>query len=471
MLNPDPDRDPAEAPLRIVMQKSGIAVPASGRLLWIHGDEPEEFTAAGPLLHDLLHRYPRYRLLLTSGRGRTRRWLRAQHPEHLILPAPWDNSISALWFLVKLKPRLLVLLKRIDGLGGQVRKQTYERKIPIVVVNGQLPVQSHGARDKAVGPHGGFERHLDYFEHFFMRDTAHRDLLLQAGVPEDKVTIVGPGDSDIDSLANGEDASQSTIESLAPMLRRDLKLLRSRAAGRRWGWQELQRPVLDSRLGRLFVSRRTRHFSDLESLRARLGQPETILCLGNGPSSEDPRLNDVEHDCLFRVNWRWLQRGILSRPDMVFTGDRRTVALIRDCVFGFRTIAAERRILATRMFIPAQPRIEYATLERLPVFLNHEYWGATPTNGSVMLTIAAALEPKRLIISGIDLFEHPQGSYPGDQTTANAYTPRHDKNIELQIVERVMDDFQGELIILSEILKNALDSRHASARGSCAEHS
>ena len=31
----------------------------------------------------------------------------------------------------------------------------------------------------------------------------------------------------------------------------------------------------------------------LEDLRRELGQPRTLLCLGNGPSSEDPRLAEV----------------------------------------------------------------------------------------------------------------------------------------------------------------------------------
>ena len=47
--------------------------------------------------------------------------------------------------------------------------------------------------------------------------------------------------------------------------------------------------------------------TDWAALNDRLGRPTTILCLGNGPSSEDPRI-PPEHDCLFRVNWVWRKR-------------------------------------------------------------------------------------------------------------------------------------------------------------------
>ena len=42
-------------------------------------------------------------------------------------------------------------------------------------------------------------------------------------------------------------------------------------------------------LGRIVVANRcARRLNGWEALRQRLGCPETILCLGNGPSSEDP---------------------------------------------------------------------------------------------------------------------------------------------------------------------------------------
>ena len=54
--------------------------------------------------------------------------------------------------------------------------------------------------------------------------------------------------------------------------------------------------------------------ANLGTLRQRLGAPETILCLGNGPSSEDAGVADFADACLFRVNWTWRSRGLLARP-------------------------------------------------------------------------------------------------------------------------------------------------------------
>ena len=55
----------------------------------------------------------------------------------------------------------------------------------------------------------------------------------------------------------------------------------------------------------------------LDELRLRLGTPRHILCLGNGPSSEDARLKGCPFDCLFRVNWIWRDRGLYLNPNLV----------------------------------------------------------------------------------------------------------------------------------------------------------
>ncbi len=63
--------------------------------------------------------------------------------------------------------------------------------------------------------------------------------------------------------------------------------------GRSRLWKTAARPLM------------TRRIDSWETLRERLGDPKSVLCLGNGPSSEDHRLESLAHDCLMRVNWRW----------------------------------------------------------------------------------------------------------------------------------------------------------------------
>ena len=57
----------------------------------------------------------------------------------------------------------------------------------------------------------------------------------------------------------------------------------------------------------------------------RLGHPHTILCLGNGPSSEAEALRQYTHEALFRVNHSWLRRPAFNQPQVVFTGGGPTI--------------------------------------------------------------------------------------------------------------------------------------------------
>src|SRR3546814_18573292 len=70
-----------------------------------------------------------------------------------------------------------------------------------------------------------------------------------------------------------------------------------------------------------------------------------------------------------------------------------------------------------------------------------------------MLATAAALQPERLVISGVDLFSHPAGIYPGDTTTPNAYTPGHNPDSELAVLLEALSLYKGELVILSAALR------------------
>jgi hypothetical protein len=77
-----------------------------------------------------------------------------------------------------------------------------------------------------------------------------------------------------------------------------------------------------------------------------------------------------------------------------------------------------------------------------------------------MLATAVALRPKRLIVAGIDLFQHPQGSYPGDSRTPNAYSPGHSRDKELAFILQLLGRYRGELVILSEVLRAEWEKTH-----------
>jgi hypothetical protein len=195
--------------------------------------------------------------------------------------------------------------------------------------------------------------------------------------------------------------------------------------------------------------------ASLAALKARLGTVDTILCLGNGPSSEDPRLLAYGDATLFRVNWIWLPRGFLAAPDVVFTADRDVVRLPKAPAVVFPTAAIGGPILegyaAAGEASPA-----HAFLDRFdPQFA--DFSGPQyPTNGALMIAVAAALRPRRLVIAGIDLYRHPEGKYPGGADNAEGYAVQHRAGIDLELIGRSLAGPDGEVVILSDNLREAL---------------
>ena len=198
-----------------------------------------------------------------------------------------------------------------------------------------------------------------------------------------------------------------------------------------------------------------RQIPDLDALRQRLGNPDTILCLGNGPSSEDPVVFEVQYDALFRVNHLWQQRGRLIHPDVVFVGTPETLKKVRPCIYGFSSVRKEYGMLLRNLWTSGPQPIEYCTVERL---CNFQEYSRTDklSNGTLMVMVAAALRPKRLIIGGIDLYRHPDGRYPGDFHATNNYAPTHDRNIELDVITATLREFPNELVIIGDVLHQSL---------------
>jgi hypothetical protein len=199
-----------------------------------------------------------------------------------------------------------------------------------------------------------------------------------------------------------------------------------------------------------------RRIDDWERLRARLGHPRSVLCLGNGPSSEDPRLAALAHDCLIRVNWRWRDRGFLTEPDIVFVGDAATIYKVPSCIFGLWSATIEHSMLLRHLATRGVSAMEYITLERLSPLAAPGRWPARPSNGALAIVTGAALATERLIIAGMDLFRHPDGRYPGLPDARNEYAPTHHVDTELAIIDSALSDFRGDVVIVSDILREQL---------------
>jgi hypothetical protein len=190
--------------------------------------------------------------------------------------------------------------------------------------------------------------------------------------------------------------------------------------------------------------------ADLETLRDRLGHPASILCLGNGPSSEHP---DVPRDCdcLFRVNWIWRERGFLVEPNLVFTGDADAPPPGSRAIVGFPTEAESLRILQNY-----QAPTDWFAVSNLLPDSKTDRDDFKPTNGALMIAVAVALAPHRLVISGVDLYLHPQGKYPGDAEDLNAYDAIHSRETDLSFMRDAVSRHRGALTIFSDALRRAL---------------
>lgn len=196
--------------------------------------------------------------------------------------------------------------------------------------------------------------------------------------------------------------------------------------------------------------------ADITELAQRLGAAQTILCLGNGPSSEDPRLENMPHDALFRVNWIWRARGFLTDPDMVFTADPDLPAGRRRPIVIFPNRRTGLPLLARYCRYLAPPKRGYAFFDEVLPGILDAGQGLMPTNGALMIVLAAALRPQRLIVAGMDLYQHGAGRYPGDDKAVDGYARQHDRDGDLTLIRQALAAYEGETVIIGERLSAAL---------------
>src|SRR5580698_10181903 len=100
--------------------------------------------------------------------------------------------------------------------------------------------------------------------------------------------------------------------------------------------------------------------------------------------------------------------------------------------------------------------MEYITMERLSPIIRDMGWQARPSNGALMIVAGAALHAERLIIAGMDLFLNKDGRYAGDFHSQNQYSHVHSRETDLGIIDLALKSYRGEVVILSDILRDSL---------------
>jgi hypothetical protein len=219
----------------------------------------------------------------------------------------------------------------------------------------------------------------------------------------------------------------------------------------RYGWSARLRHAID----RAALRRRgIAEIVDVAALRERLGRPESILCLGNGPSSEGDDIPRA-YDRLFRVNWVWQARGFLTEPDLVFTADSDRPPPGSRAILAFPTRGDAGRVLRPLIRQGARPP-GYCVVPGLLRLAEGQRWPAFPSNGALMLAVAVALNPARLCVAGMDLYSHAGGKYPGAAAEPNRYDDIHDRVTELGFITEALSQYRGDLIVVGEVLQAAL---------------
>ncbi len=403
------------------------------RSLLIIGESKHAFLTIKPLLKDLIERYMRLKIILSTHDKELAAWLSQTYPDHRVLPLPHDNPVSIALFLFHNNIRTAITLDAVPAACSGIVSGLERRSIALVLLK--------TLKDNRQQISPKIEKACEVLVQLVTTEVA------PTGIKHRKLTA--PQISDM----------------LREMLGRDLKLKRE---------QNSHLPDFSHKLLKLskhqhrkrLINWRILNYPGTAEIATALDYPDTIMCLGNGPSSEDKRLSALTYDRLFRVNHSWRQRGLFQRPDVVFTGSRRSMRTVGDVIFGLQSENAERRLVAARFFAPSLKPTRFFNVSTISPRLIQFDWGILrPTNGASMLAAAVTLQPKKLIVAGIDLFQHPDGTYPGDKSTPNEFSPAHSLAGELGFIRELFDTYQGELVIISDILRDRL-SQHGIAKGS-----
>jgi hypothetical protein len=379
-------------------------------------------------------RQDRLSLLFVPATDKVKKSLIERFGETAVVDWPWNNRLSTLLFLLTSRARLVVGIRGVQSLPYNFVKRAYLLGIGIAVIAAEVTDSRAPDPDKA-----------SFVDLWFSHDAEVADALRSRGIPQDRVVF---------QPMSGSPSSPH------PFMSKRLNLLMARRPPARSSLQEMIMGGFDHPVWRRFLGARAQRIETLDELRAALGHPQAILCLGNGPSSEDSAIAREAHDCLFRVNHRWLERKVYCDPRMVFTGQKRTLFTLQSKpIFAFQTRRAEAHLVTHQIFNPLCRRMRFVTLERIGALRDLDWDGVRPTNGATMLAVAVALKPKRLIIAGIDLFEDPAGPYPGDDKTPNEYVVVHERDMETEFILETLQDYRGELVIIGGVLEKKWAAR------------
>lgn len=433
----------------------------------VFGASVRVFERFAPLLAALRERHERLDFVLMAEHPERRASIEERFPSTTVLAPPGGLNRRTTSVIRRLPARRLPAggLKiqcffALDGLEHVDRAfvaALRRRVVPIVAID----VSGSGIASEVTG--GAFKRRRWHrqVDHFVVGEAAKRQRLYACGVAADKVEVV-EGLTEPNGIR--PQAVSRVAEIVTPFLAQHRNLMRSQRRRAGLSLDGLIARAMEGVAIRRLLWWWVQRMESVEELRSALREPRTILCLGNGPSSENPALKEMAHDSLFRVNYRWLERGFLVEPDIVFTGSDKALAAVRGAIFGLSSMEIETMLLRKWLLRRPLRRLTYFSPERAGVLPANAGRAFNPTNGVIMLATAVALQPRRLIVGGIDLFQDPKGAYPGDVMTPNAYAAAHERSMELRLILEILARYRGELVIVGDILRRHWEDREPTRR-------
>lgn len=154
--------------------------------IWVHGVSVGEVLAAKGLVGGLAARHPQDEIVVTTTTATGLDVARRSYPEHRVLPAPVDLSFAVRRFLVRLRPRLLVLMEL--ELWPHLLAECARAGVPVVVANAKISERS--ARGyRRLGPLG--RRMLGRVQAFLAQEASFAERFRALGVAPERVVVAG----------------------------------------------------------------------------------------------------------------------------------------------------------------------------------------------------------------------------------------------------------------------------------------
>lgn len=432
--------------LFVFAQQISLFLPKVKTSVWIYGENFEDFDTLRKPISAFQNYFPRQRWVFTTLDSSSVALLKKRYIDDFVFLTPLPKNIILSRFFQSTNPSALIILRSYRGLSKKVILLTLKNNIPII----WLEID----KTSFLEIKNLFSQHIvkNSTNIFCSKDKEVIYELCKLGFTKESVLI--------DNNLWGEVSTEKNFLKVTNQINSLLEshLLKVKQLDK----SSVLMPTFRDKIGQSYIWKKIANIyskyriDTLEILKQKLNYPKTILCLGNGPSSENPELFDLKYDVLFRVNYVWQERKLFDKPDVVFVGDPTTIKKVKNCIFGISTLRKEYGILLRKLWTDGIKPIKFFTLERLLNFCNDTEHNDKLSTGVLMLMIAVALQPKRLIVSGIDLYKHSQGRYPGDLYANNKYAPNHNIDSELEAISQILSQYENELIIIGDILRKSL---------------